>query len=75
MDDRRYSVVEAPVLPNGPKKFAIWDHSMGALCTLPDSEDRHPNLLPLEWPNAAGAESWLWQCRQAWGTGKVPAPW
>jgi hypothetical protein len=63
------------VMQDGEKPlWGIYDHHIGAFCTMPDSDSEHPNLLPLEWHSRDGAAAWLHRCYTAWQLGRVPAP-
>jgi hypothetical protein len=60
-----------PFLTPDRQRWVIFDWWLYGYCTLPDGNG---NLLPLEWKTSAGAEAWLFRCRQLWGAGSVPAP-
>ncbi|MEV3852728.1 hypothetical protein AB0J38_00120 [Streptomyces sp. NPDC050095] len=65
----RYQVLPLPGAV--PVRYVIYDKELDGYCTLAQGDDR----LPLEWKSVAGAEAWLFQCRIAWLTKTVPAPW
>jgi hypothetical protein len=59
-----------PAKLSGVLHWGIWDHTLGAWCTLPNGAHREP----LEWHSREEAEVWLYLCRVAWRMGLVDAP-